>query len=295
MEMFLRAFTDKESGKRKIKGLAAVFNSQSKLINEHGRTFREIVLPGAFDKVLKDENTKVKATVDHDPKMLLGRTESGTLELSIVPRGLHYTVEVPNTQLGNDTYEQVLRGDYFESSFVFGLKRSDYYWGRDKGDGMLLRYISNISVLKDVSVVTDGAYAATNTTAETERSYKLEYLDKVARSENSCGGDVSVCQRFNSDICVNNSVTEVKVEDEQRSESEETSTETKEVVEVETEKQVDESKPEVEDVVEQETVKPVEENKEIEVKEESAEDERSWKDFVKEKRSELKEQILGKK
>jgi HK97 family phage prohead protease len=301
MEMFLRAFTDKESGKRKIKGLAAVFNSQSKLINEHGRTFREIVLPGAFDKVLKDENTKVKATVDHDPKMLLGRTESGTLELNIVSRGLHYTVEVPNTQLGNDTYEQVLRGDYFESSFIFGLKRSDYYWGRDKGDGMLLRYIRNISVLKDVSVVTDGAYAATNTTAETERSYKLEYLDKVARNDNSCDGEISVCQRFNSDICVNSTVVVDKVEDEQRSESNDNPTEkTKEdVVDDVIEKEVESSERKVEDVAveekKQETEKPVEENKVKEVKEESAEDEHSWKDFVKEKRSELKEQIFGKK
>ena len=283
MEMLLRAYTDKENGKRYIKGLAAVFNSQSKTINEHGRTFREIVLPGAFDEVLSNDKTKVKATVDHDPKMLLGRTESGTLSLEVVSRGLYYVVEVPDTQTGNDTYEQVSRGDYFESSFLFGIKRSDFYWGRDKGDGMLLRYIKNITLLKDVSVVTDGAYAATNTTAETSRNYKLDYLDKLPKEQGD--SEMSVCQRFNSDICSGTSIEEDVVE---RSESP-TEKKEEEVVEVKEVPEKTEEKPVVEEVVVEKEEKP--KPKETE---KPTEDERSWKDFVKDKRSELKKQIIDK-
>jgi len=88
---------------------------------------------------------------------MLGRTASGTLQLSVDSTGLLYSVSVPNTTLGNDTYELVQRGDFFESSFVFTVDDEGQYW-TSNADGDY-RFITSVTGLYDCSVCVDGAYA----------------------------------------------------------------------------------------------------------------------------------------
>lgn len=148
-----------DEGKRFIEGYAIVFNQKSKLIREWGEVFYEVIEPGAADNVLQDAGLNVLGTVDHDRAKMLGRTKSGTLVLTKDTHGLKYSIEVPNTTLGNDTAEMIARGDYFESSFIFSIAEKGYRY--DRSEDIPVRYISDFSRLLDISVVIDGAYANT--------------------------------------------------------------------------------------------------------------------------------------
>jgi len=153
--------------KRFLEGYATRFNTRSKLLFENGRIFNEVIAPNAFDNVIKDERTDVPMNVNHQRGMLLGRTKSKTLNLSIDEKGLKFRCEIPNTTTGNDTYELVKRGDLFENSFAFRISKEGEQWSKSE-DGTALRTITNISKLADISVVTDAAYPDTTIAA---RSY----------------------------------------------------------------------------------------------------------------------------
>lgn len=155
----LNVRADEESGKRYLEGYAIVFNQRSKLIREWGETFFEVIEPTAPDNVLADEGLNVIATVDHSRAKMLGRNISGTLELVKDDHGLKYIIEVPDTTLGNDTYQMVKRGDYFESSFIFTIAEKGVR--TDTAEDIPVRYISDFENIYDVSIVIDGAYANT--------------------------------------------------------------------------------------------------------------------------------------
>tara|TARA_R110000803_G_scaffold210835_1_gene284137 strand:+ start:6728 stop:7432 length:705 start_codon:yes stop_codon:yes gene_type:complete len=194
MKINLRAYSS-EDGKRYIEGYASVFNMQSRTIVENGRTFREIIRNNAFDEIIGSEGLNVVANVDHDMQRMLGRSTSGTLTLNIDTRGLKYTIEVPDTQLGRDTYTHIERGDFYESSFAYGARESDIEWGRDRGDGMLLRYVNKVSALRDVAIVRNGAFKNTDVSL---RSDSLEYIKTLVKNTNS--GDITLSKRSGSDI-----------------------------------------------------------------------------------------------
>lgn len=192
MKIVMRALKNKE-GKRFIEGYASLFNMQSRILFENGKTFREVVRFGAFDNILGSKELNVIANIDHDMSRMLGRTASGTLELNVDNNGLRYNIEVPETQLGNDVYEQVKRGDYYESSFSFGTRDTDVEWGNDRSDGMLLRFVNNVSLLRDISIVRNGAYAKTDISA---REYQEQLRSNLVVE--GCKG--KLCHRTASDI-----------------------------------------------------------------------------------------------
>lgn len=137
---------------RKVVGYAAVFNSDS----EEMWGFKERIAPGAFDDAISVSD--VRALFNHDPNMLLARTSSGTLTLSVDERGLRYEFEAPNTTAGNDLLEMLKRGDVSQSSFAFTVK--DEKWDEVK-DEMPIRTITKVKRLYDVSLVTYPAYPDT--------------------------------------------------------------------------------------------------------------------------------------
>jgi HK97 family phage prohead protease len=137
----------------KISGYAAVFNSRSDDIG-----WIEEIDARAFDSVLA-KNPDVVCLFNHDASMLLGRTTSGTLRLSVDARGLAYVCLLPNTNLGADVYELVARGDINASSFAFSVKRDEWTAMRD---GSVKRRILEFADLNDVSPVTCPAYPATS-------------------------------------------------------------------------------------------------------------------------------------
>ena len=159
------------NGATVLTGYAAVYNNFSLPLREGGASFREVIMPGAFDKVLRKARGKqdVVALLNHDSNLILGRTSSGTLELSSDEKGLKYTVTPPDTQVGRDTLSLVRRRDLRGSSFAFAVNQSGEHWSSD--DRGAIREIRDVSMLADVSVVLTPAYPASSV-AVAQRSYE---------------------------------------------------------------------------------------------------------------------------
>jgi len=148
----LRASGDE---KPKIDGYAAVFNSMSEPL-----PFRELIMPGAFDRALK-EGHDVRALVNHDPNQIIGRTKSGTLQLSVDEKGLHVEID-PDMQDPDaaKTVRRIQRGDLDGMSFAFRTITDN--WRTE--DGEEIRELVDLELL-DVSVVAYPAYSATQVSA----------------------------------------------------------------------------------------------------------------------------------
>jgi len=142
----------REDGVTRVSGHAAVFNSRS----ENLGGFREIISPGAFDKVLDDD---IRALFNHDPSRILGRSTANTLEVGVDKKGLAYEYVSPDTSYARDLIVSLNRGDVTQSSFGFSVSQDE--WDEDE-DGILIRTVTSVSRLYDVSPVTFPAYPDTD-------------------------------------------------------------------------------------------------------------------------------------
>ena len=141
-----------------IRGVAAVYDTVTTI----GPWFRERIARGAFRSAIA-RGDDVRALVNHDPNLLLGRTTNGTLKLEDRDDGLHYEIALPNTQAGRDLHELVRRGDISQSSFGFRVLK-EAPLERGQGDELPLRTIEDVE-LYDVSPVTYPAYPTTSVSA----------------------------------------------------------------------------------------------------------------------------------
>lgn len=136
-------------------GYASVFNS----LSENLGGFREQIAPSAFKRTLEDETADVRALVNHDSSMVLGRRANGTLDLATDERGLNVKIKVPETSYGRDLLELVRRGDISQMSFGFFVNPGGDHW--DTRDGERIRTVTDLSLV-EVSVVAIPAYADTS-------------------------------------------------------------------------------------------------------------------------------------
>lgn len=168
-------FTTREDGEDlTIEGYFAVFNSTYDI----GYGMSESIAPGAFDGVLADD---VRALVNHDSTLVLGRTKAGTLSLSQDSRGLRGSVKInPNDQAARDLYERVKRGDVDGCSFGFdiGEEETEYL---DNGD--VHWTITRIAKLYEVSACTFPAYTETDISARAADRDAIEKREAAAWRE----------------------------------------------------------------------------------------------------------------
>lgn len=150
------------ANKPTLRGYAAVFNERANI----GGQFVEVLMPGAFARCLKN-NPDVRALVDHEPAKILGRTLAGTLRLSEDSKGLRCEIDLPDTQLGRDTYTSVQRGDLSQMSFGFSTVDETVVPISDAPG--ILRELHDVDVY-DVSVVAFPAYEGTSISARALRS-----------------------------------------------------------------------------------------------------------------------------
>jgi uncharacterized protein len=146
--------TREENGERIIEGYAALYNTETNI-----GPFKESIARGAFDNVLDND---VRALINHDPSLVLGRTSSGTLELTSDEVGLKYRVKLGNQQYATDLYESIQRGDISQSSFAFTIKNQT--WSEDRSS----RSVDEVAQLLDVSPVTYPAYKEATVVARDE-------------------------------------------------------------------------------------------------------------------------------
>lgn len=160
---------DDENGEPHICGYFAVFGSAyniapglSESIDEH-----------AFDDALSGD---IRALVNHDTTLVLGRTAAHTLELKTDSHGLFGDIAInPNDSDAMNCRARVLRGDVSQCSFGFDiLEESTEY----RDDGMTVFHLRRVK-LWEVSVCTFPAYEDTGVEArraevETTKARKQE-------------------------------------------------------------------------------------------------------------------------
>lgn len=156
---------------RKLEGHAAVFGVEAKLPG-----FSETIVAGAFAKSLRSGGD-ILALLDHDQTKLLARTKSGTLKLAEDGKGLAFSLDVPDTSIGNDVLELARRGDLGGMSFGFRVDKDGERWNGNK------RELRSVNLL-EVSVVSAWpAYPETSVIARArpprQLAMALRFLETV--------------------------------------------------------------------------------------------------------------------
>ena len=134
-----------------IEGYFAVFNSEYPLWDD----VSEIIKPGAFTNSISGD---IRALINHDTSLVLGRTKAGTLTLKQDERGLWGSVRIN-------------RDDVDQCSFGFAIKSETF---RDLGNGKYRWEIEEVDPLYEVSVCTFPAYEATSVSARKQDFAAIE-------------------------------------------------------------------------------------------------------------------------
>lgn len=134
-----------------IRGHAAVFD----LLSEDIGGFRERIAPGAFAKTI--QSADIRALINHEPTLILGRNTSGTLRLWEDIKGLAIEIDPPDTQAARDLEVSMTRGDINQMSFGFYTLNDKW----QKVDGEWIRTLLEVDLF-DVSPVTYPAYPQTD-------------------------------------------------------------------------------------------------------------------------------------
>ncbi|WP_271814504.1 HK97 family phage prohead protease [Clostridium beijerinckii] len=153
--------TRAEGDNMTIEGYFVVFNSQTEL----WQGAYEEIAPTALDNTLSND---VRALINHDTTLVLGRNKAGTLDLKVDSRGLWGSIKInPNDTDAVNLYERVKRGDVDQCSFGFNVTSEETDW---RDDGTVKWTITGVD-LHEVSVCTFPAYEDTGVAA---RSKEIE-------------------------------------------------------------------------------------------------------------------------
>lgn len=153
--------TREDSGELFIEGYFAVFNSNYELWP--GAT--ESIAPGAFSDTLGGD---IRALIDHETRLVLGRNTSGTLELKEDSHGLWGKIRInPKDTDAMNLYERVKRRDVDQCSFGFDILDEETEF---RDDGSIHWTIKKVK-LYEVTVCTFPAYEETSVSAR-KKSYE---------------------------------------------------------------------------------------------------------------------------
>ena len=134
-----------------IEGYFAVFGQETEL---WPGAYEELA-QGAFDETLGND---IRALINHDTTLVLGRNKAGTLELRADSYGLWGRVKInPNDSDAVNVYERVKRGDVDQCSFGFNILAEETDW---RDDGTVKWTVTKVD-LHEVSVCTFPAYEQT--------------------------------------------------------------------------------------------------------------------------------------
>ena len=166
-----------------ITGYFSVFDSNYEI----APGLSESIAPGAFSRTLGND---IRALINHDTTLVLGRNRAGTLELREDSHGLWGDIEInPKDQDAVNLYERVKRGDVDQCSFGLEIvsEETDFH-----DDGSIHWRITEAN-LHEVSVCTFPAYEATSVQArEAQRdaikAQRLEDIKTKMREELRCHG-----------------------------------------------------------------------------------------------------------
>ena len=167
---------DEGKESRSIEGYAALYSEPTEIWPD----FWEQIEPGAFDEA---DLTDVRCLFNHGASAIVGRSKSGTLTLTLDDKGLKYRCDVANTTAGNDLLESVRRGDIDQSSFAFRVREAEWVENYNDQEGVWLRKITKIEIVRDVSPVTYPAYEGTSVDARSLPDFPGEVPDPTTEEQ----------------------------------------------------------------------------------------------------------------
>jgi HK97 family phage prohead protease len=132
----VRAVKGDDGATRQLVGRADVYNS--------------------FTEALKTAD--LRALIDHNSRLILGRQTAGTLRVVDGPDGLDVAIDLPDTSYSRDLLVSLDREDITGMSFLFDCIEDE--WLTDK-DGQTIRTVIK-ALIHEVSVVTFPAYPDTS-------------------------------------------------------------------------------------------------------------------------------------
>lgn len=156
-----------------IEGYFALYGVETKLWDG---AYEEIA-PRAFEEALNDD---VRALVNHDTSLVLGRNKSGTLELKSDAKGLWGRIKInPNDADAVNLYHRVARNDVTGCSFGFTIldEETDF-----RNDGSIKWIVRKVKLF-EVSVCTYPQYEQTGVQVR-----KKQY-DQAKEQMKQRGGD----------------------------------------------------------------------------------------------------------
>lgn len=164
-----------------FEGYAHTFGTLSERLREPGvnrsQPFRERVIgPEAVRETLAKDD--IRFVLNHDLAALLGRTKSGTLNLSADTRGLNVRSELPNTSYARDYAELVQRGDAGEMSFRFYEERDTFTF--EKGEAV--RTLHSFRIREVSALTVPPAYPNTSASVSLEQARMLAFAEEELRA-----------------------------------------------------------------------------------------------------------------
>ena len=185
-----------EDGGMTVEGYATTFNQPYVLWQDRDAVVREQVDPHAFDEC---DMSDVIMQYDHEGRVF-ARISNNTLQLTCDEHGLKITANLGGTTLGRQLYEEIEGGYTNKMSFGFTVTGDRKDNTEKDGKVEILRTITKIGKLYDVSAVSLPANSATEISARSigdglitealeevqaarERANRIEEIRKILKGE----------------------------------------------------------------------------------------------------------------
>lgn len=177
-----RSFEDLSLDEKTVTGYATTFNSQYTLYDDGEYRLIEQIDPHAFDEC---DMSDCILQYNHEGRVF-ARVTNGTLSLQTDERGLKVIADLGGTELGRQLYEEIKGGYTTKMSFGFRVDNDRRETLEEDGKITVLRTITGISKLFDVSAVSlpanDATYISARNLAEgVIEEVKQERLAQEAR------------------------------------------------------------------------------------------------------------------
>jgi len=155
-----------DEGAMVVEGYASTFNDPYQLFKMDNFTVREQIDPHAFDAA---DMSDIIMQYNHEGRVF-ARTGNGTLTVNPDEHGLHIRADLSGTELGRQVFEEIRGGYTNKMSFGFRVAddRKEETENRETNEVDILRTITKIEKLYDVSAVSIPANDATSISARTD-------------------------------------------------------------------------------------------------------------------------------
>lgn len=156
--------TREENDQMIIEGYFAVFDSVYQITSD----MSESIAPGAFSSSISGD---VRALINHDTTLVLGRTVAHTLELKEDNHGLWGRIIInPKDSDAVNAYERVKRGDVSQCSIGFDVVKED----TEVLENGSIHWTIRNTTLWEVSMCTFPAYETTNISARAKERDEIK-------------------------------------------------------------------------------------------------------------------------